>query len=62
MANINAKELCSISIPVPSIDIQRLYQQRLEAIINLATLIRKKINTDNELLLSISRQAFGGEL
>ena len=62
MANINAKELCSISIPVPPINIQRQYQQRLEAITNVATLIREEINTDNELLFSISRHAFGGEL
>ena len=62
MANINAKELRSITIPVPPIALQRQYQQRLEAISKMSASFRNAINESEELFLSLSQRAFRGEL
>ena len=62
MANINAKELCSISILVPPIELQCQYQQRLEAVLSTSALFRERINKDEELLSSLSQHAFRGGL
>lgn len=62
MANINAKELRSIFIPVPPIRLQIQYQKRFEAIIEFVSSLKDKINIDDELRFSLARSAFSGKL
>ena len=62
MANINAKELRSIFIPVPPIRLQLQYQKRFEAIREFISSLKDKINIDNELQFSLARSAFSGKL
>ena len=62
MANINAKEMASISIPVPPLDLQRAFAARVAEIDKLKALHRAHLAKLDELFASLQHRAFRGEL
>lgn len=62
MANINAKELVSIQIPVPPIDLQRHFAERLAHIKSIKDDYFVHLHHLNDNFLCLQQHAFRGEL
>ena len=62
MANINAQELLRIPIPLPPIDLQRAFTDRLAEIDRLKALHRAHLAKLDALFASLQHRAFRGEL
>jgi type I restriction enzyme S subunit len=62
MANINAKQLQAIEIPVPPIDLQRKFAQAIHGIVELKIIQRSHLAELDDLFASLQYRAFRGEL
>ena len=62
MANINAKELCSIPIPAPPIDLQQHFAEHLAKIKSTMAMFTKNLSKLDYLFASLQKRAFRGEL
>jgi type I restriction enzyme S subunit len=62
MANINARELCSIAIAIPPLDIQNEFSHRILAFAQNRKVYRQSEITLNSLFTSLQQRAFRGEL
>jgi type I restriction enzyme S subunit len=62
MANINAQELRSISIPIPPLDLQHAFGARVAEIDRLKTHYRAHLAKLDALFASLQHRAFRGEL
>lgn len=62
MANINAREMQSIPILIPSEQDQSSYQRRLRAVAERATLCSSLVQSAEELFASLQHRAFSGQL
>jgi type I restriction enzyme S subunit len=62
MANINAREFCTIRIPIPPIDLQRNFSQRLSVLARNLESYRLHEDRLNDLFSSLQQRAFCGDL
>lgn len=62
MANINAKELQSIKILIPPIELQKDYEQRVSAILEFKHSLEPSMGKLDTLFHSLQQRAFRGEL
>ncbi|WP_007513452.1 restriction endonuclease subunit S [Pseudofrankia saprophytica] len=62
MANINAKQLQSINIPVPPLDRQRRFARTIQEIVKLRATQRGHLAELDKLFASLQHRAFRGEL
>lgn len=60
--NINTKEISALRIPVPPIDLQREFIDRLSAITSLKSSHRAHLSHLDELFASLQQRAFRGDL
>lgn len=62
MANINAKELCKIRLPLPPRDLQDEFAERLEKIEMRRSIFEVAFSNKNALFSSLQNRAFRGDL
>ena len=62
MANINARELQAISIPIPPIDLQNKFAKIVEHVLNLRQIHEANLSQLDNLFNSLQQRAFRGEL
>ncbi len=62
MANINAKELCSIRIPVPPLALQQQFARRISELSAFSLLHHAHLQQLDALFASLQHRAFRGEL
>ena len=62
MANINAKELAAMKVPLPSADAQRRYVTKVNAAISARDVAQQHLTKLDELFASLQHRAFTGQL